>query len=99
MADSLLALADLVKINDISVRDLGATDIFNDAPVLNQLSADMASHGTQHKYVKESGAPTVGFRAPNAGRDHSSSEDTVVTIDLKILDACFHVDAKLADSR
>lgn len=98
MADSILALADLVKINDISVRDLGATDIFNDAPVLNLLNTDMASHGTQHKYVKESGAPTVGFRAANAGRDHSKSGDTVVTIDLKILDACFHVDAKLADS-
>jgi hypothetical protein len=98
MADTLLALADLVKINDVSVRDLGATDIFNDAPVLQLLNSDMASHGTSHKYVKESGAPTVGFRAANAGRDHSASSDTVVTIDLQILDACFHIDAKLADS-
>lgn len=98
MADTPLALADLVKINDVSVRDLGATDIFNDAPVLALLNADSSSHGTQHKYVKESGAPTVGFRAPNVGRDHSKSSDTVVTLDLKILDACFNVDAKLADS-
>ncbi len=32
MPDNPLTLADIVKINDISVRDLGATDIFNDAP-------------------------------------------------------------------
>lgn len=98
MPDSLITLADMVKLNDISVRDLGASDIFNDAPVLMLLNSDVASHGTTHKYLKESGAPTVGFRAPNAGRAHSKSADTVVSLDLKILDACYHVDAKLADS-
>lgn len=98
MADSLLTLADLVKINDVSVRDMGATDIFNDAPVLSMLNAIVASHGTDHKFTKETGAPTVGFRAVGDGRDHSSSEDTLVTIALKILDASFHVEAALADS-
>lgn len=98
MADSLLTLADLVKINDVSVRDMGATDIFNDAPVISQMNAILASHGTDHKFVKESAAPTVGFRAAGEGRDHSKSGDTVVTVGLKILDASFHVEAALADS-
>jgi hypothetical protein len=98
MADSLIALADMVKVNDVSVRDLGVTDIFNEAPVLMALAVDTASHGTDHKYIKESGAPVVGFRAPNAGRGHSKSADTVVTISLSILDASHHQDAKLADS-
>lgn len=97
MADSLLALADIVKLNDLQVQDLGATDIFNDAPVLRALAADVASHGTTHKYLKESTAPTVGFRAANAGRDHSKSGDTVVEETLKILDASYHIDAMLAE--
>ncbi len=29
MPDTLTSLADMVKINDVSVRDAGATDIFN----------------------------------------------------------------------
>jgi hypothetical protein len=98
MADSLISLADMVKVNDVSVRDLGVTDIFNAAPVLMKLAVDTASHGTDHKYIKESAAPVVGFRAPNAGRAHGKSADTNVTINLSILDACHHQDAKLADS-
>lgn len=98
MADNPLTLADLVKINDISVRDLGATDIFNDAPLLAIMAAQVASHGTDHKYVKESGAPTVGFRAPNVGRDRSKSGDTLVTETLKYLDCAYDVDKALATS-
>lgn len=98
MADSLITLADMVKVNDVSVVDAGVTDIFNDAPVLSSLAADTASHGTDHKFLKETAAPTVGFRAANAGRDHSKSGDEVVTVGLKILDASHHQDCKLADS-
>lgn len=98
MPDTLLTLADLVKINDVSVRDMGATDIFNDAPVLNELNAITASHGTDHKFVRESGAPVVGFRTPGTGRDWSRSQDTVVTVALAILDASFGIEAALADS-
>lgn len=98
MADSLINLSDVVKINDVSIRDMGATEIFNDAPVLAMLNAIVASHGTDHKFLKETAAPTVGFRAPGTGRDHSKSGDTVVTVGLQILDASFHVEAALADS-
>lgn len=98
MADTLTTLADMVKLNDVSVADRGATDIFNDAPLLAALMADVASHGTDHKYLKETGAPVVGFRAPNVGKDHGADADVWVTLELKILDACFDIDAKLADS-
>lgn len=98
MADALVTLADMVLLNDVSVVDRGATDIFNDAPVLAALMAELASHGTDHKYLKETGAPTVGFRAVNVGRDHGKPTDIWVTEALKVLDACFDIDCKLADS-
>lgn len=98
MAHNQLALADLLKINDVSIRDMGATDIFLEVPLIAALIAIKASHGTQHKYNKWSGAPTVGFRAAGDGRDHSKSTDTTVTKDLKILDASISVEAALANS-
>lgn len=98
MPDSLLTLADIAKINDVSVRDMGATDIFNRAPFISIIAVQPASHGTEHKYVKESAAPTVGFRAVNTGRDRSKSGDTSVTETLKYLDCAFHVDKAIATS-
>lgn len=98
MADTLTSLADMVKLNDTSVRDMGVTDIFNDAPALAAMHAIPASHGTDHKYLKESGAPVVGFRAANAGIDWKTDSDTLVELALKILDASFGVDRALIDN-
>jgi hypothetical protein len=97
MADTLTSLADMVKLNDVSVKDAGATDIFNDAPLLRQLMAIPSTHGTQHEYLREAGAPVVGFRAANAGREWTVDSDTLVTMQLKILDASFGLDRALAD--
>jgi hypothetical protein len=98
MAAEYLALADLLKVNDMNLADIEVTDILDDAPVLKALAAATASNGAQHKYVKETGAPVVGFRSPNAGRDNSKSTDTLVTIDLKILDASNEIDQAIADA-
>lgn len=98
MADTLVSLADMVKLNDVSVRDLGMSDIFNDAPLLRMLHAIPASHGTDHKYIKRTAAPTVGFRAANAGIDWKASTSSLVTLNLAILDASFGMDKALADS-
>jgi hypothetical protein len=98
MPDSLFALADLLKINDLNLADLEVTDLLQDAPLLAALAAETASNGTLHSYVKETAAPVVGFRAANAGRDLSHSTDTAVTITLKILDASFQIDKALADA-
>jgi hypothetical protein len=98
MADTLTSLADMVKLNDVSIQDAGASDIFNDAPLLAQLMAIPATHGTKHQYLRETGAPVVGFRAANAGREWKVDSDTLISIDLKILDASFGLDRALADS-
>lgn len=98
MADTLITLADVVKINDVSVRDMGATDIFNDAPLLAALHAITASNGTVHSYLKEATAPVVGFRAANTGLDVTSSTDTKVDLALHYLDARVTMDKMLADS-
>lgn len=98
MADVLVSLADMVKLNDVSVRDMGVTDIFNDAPLLRAMHVIPASHGTDHKFLKETGAPAVGFRAANAGIEWTTDADTLVTLNLKILDASFGVDRALVDS-
>ncbi len=97
MADDLTTLADLAKINDMNARDAGATEIFNAAPFLAALQAAESTNGATHTYTKYSGAPVVGFRAANAGREHDRSTDTLVTLSLQILDASFHKDKKVVD--
>lgn len=91
-------LADMVTLNDVSIVDMGATDVFNDAPVLAALEPILASHGTDHKFRKITAAPTVGFRAPGNGRSNSASASTNETVGLKVLDATFDIEAALADS-
>lgn len=98
MSATYYTLADLLKINDKGTVDAGLTDILNQAPFLAQLPFITASNGTVHKYVKETTAPSVGFRAINAGRDQSPSSDTAVTATLVVLDGSFHVDKALADA-
>lgn len=98
MATVYTSLADLVLINDMNLADLEVTDLLDDAPLLAALAADVASNGTDHKYLKETGAPVVGFRSANDGRENKASADTLVTINLKILDASFRVDMALANA-
>jgi hypothetical protein len=98
MAQDMLTLADMVTLNSAGIADIEVSDILDGAPVLRALIADMASHGTKHEYLKETGAPVVGFRAANTGRDYDSSIDELVTINLAILDATFAVDKALADA-
>ncbi len=50
-----------------------------------------------HKYLKESTAPVVGFRAANVGLDVTVGSDTLVTVDLKYMDATVKLDKALAD--
>lgn len=98
MAHSYKTLAELVTLNDRNLVDAGISDLFDDAPLFGNLAAVTSSNGTEHRYLKQTGAPTVGFRAVNAGTDNSKSADTLVTVTLKILAASFAVDKALADS-
>ncbi len=97
MADTFQTLADLIQINYQNLADLEISDLLNDAPLIAMLASDTASNGTEHKYLKETGAPAVGFRAPNTGRENKKSTDTLVTIALEILDASTTVDKAIAD--
>lgn len=98
MADDLLGLAELTTINDAALADINVTDLLDDAPILAAMPAQPASNGTVHKYLKETGAPVVGFRAINDGRDLDHSEDTAVTVTLKLLDASFRIDVGWANA-
>jgi hypothetical protein len=98
MSDSLITLTELLTINGAGVSEVEVSDIVSGAPVLAALAADYASDGTIHKYLKETGAPVVGFRDPDEGRDHSRSTDELVSINLKVLDASFHVIKVIADA-
>lgn len=98
MANDFLALADMLVINDMNALDIGITDLLDDAPFLRQAPATMSSNGHLHKYLRETGAPSVGFRAANAGREYDSSIDTLITETLTILDASFAIDKAVADS-
>lgn len=97
MADDLLTISDFVAdAFDLSPRQV--TDLSLAAPLVMAAPMEPSSNGTTHKYAKETGAPVVGFRAENAGREFDSSVDTVVSIDLKILDFSWMVDKAVADA-
>lgn len=97
MADEFVTLAQIALINDRNLADIKVTDLLDDAPLLARLAADVSSNGETHKYIKEIGAPVVGFRAANNGRENSKSTDTLMSVDLKIFDASFAVDKAVAD--
>lgn len=95
MADAYLGLTELILLNDMNLADLEMTDLLQDAPFLAQLHAEIASNGTKHSYLVEDGAPVVGFRAINAGRENKKSSDRQVDVTLMILAATFSVDQQL----
>jgi hypothetical protein len=98
MANDYLTLADLAVINSRDLADIDVSDLLQDAPLVAALSAVPATNGNLHKYYKTTGAPVVGFRAENDGREHDSTIRTAVTVTLKILDASFTVDVAHANA-
>ena len=99
MADDFLTAADLLIVNDQNAdSNLDISDVLDDAPLMSRLPAVEATGGNIHKFIKQVEAPLVGFRDINDGRDHDSSVDEAVTINLAILDASFSVDVAVADA-
>lgn len=96
MAYDPLVMADLVA-DALDLSDAEVTDLVQATPFLNILPLEESSNGETHKYSKETGAPVVGFRTANVGRDEDSSIDTVVTVTLKLLDFSWSVDKAVAD--
>lgn len=97
MANDLLTVADHLA-DGLDISNAEVSDLLNKAPFLARLPVTTSSNGTVHKYTKETGAPVVGFRAENAGRDFDHSVDTLVTVNLKILDFGWQVDKAVADA-
>lgn len=98
MAESYNTLAGLVQLNDKNLADLNITDLLDESPLLKVLFAQVASNGTQHKYLKQTTASSAAFRAALDGCTKTASADTLVTDTLKILDASFDTDVALADA-
>jgi hypothetical protein len=98
MSDSYISAAQTILINDRNANDFGVSDLFDDAPLVKRLAATVASNGTQHKYLKETVAPTVGMRSIGTGVANSNSTDAEITIALKIVAASFAVEKAAADS-
>lgn len=95
--DNLPTIADNVA-DALDLSPAQVTDLLNGAPLVARLPAEESSNGTTHKYSKETGAPVVGFRAENQGRDFSKDEDTIVTLDLKIMDYSWGADKAVAEA-
>ena len=98
MASTIPSLATLVAQNDKDLDPAYVSDLLQGAPMVAALFSKTASNGTLHKYLKTTVAPTVGFRAIGAGRDHSTFTQVLVTATLALMDASFHVDKAYADA-
>ena len=82
-------------MNDLNLADIDVSDQLEDAPLLQVINAEPASNGTQHKYLKQTLAPGVAFRDVNTGLVNAASQDTLVTVALKLMDASFERDKGL----
>lgn len=98
MANDYLTLSDLLVFNSRDLDDIYVSDLLQETPFLNALYSKPATNGNLHKYQKTTGAPVVGFRAENDGREYDSTVRTGVTVTLKIGDASFDIDKAIADA-
>lgn len=98
MAESYNTLAGLIQFNDRNLADLQVSDLLDDAPLLKIITAQKASNGTQHKYLKQTTASSAAFRDALDGTTKTASADTLVTDTLAILDGSFDTDVALADA-
>jgi len=98
MADTMTTVAQLLKLNDANLDPAFANDLLQDAPLVRAMQGVVAnaSQGTQHKYLKDTTAASAGFRVVNEGLDYTASDQTLVTLDLKVLSASPRVDQAIA---
>jgi len=96
MAGETNTLAGLIQMNDLNLANIDVTDLLEEAPLLQVINAVTASNGTQHKYEKVTIAPGTAFRDPNTGIVNTAGKRTLVSIDLKLMDAGFDRDKAIA---
>lgn len=97
MANTYTTLANIIRLNDKNAVDLGVSDIINPASLVAILPAEVASNGTDHKYLKLTTAPSAAKRAQNAGLARVMSNSTLITVSLDYYDSDNLVDVAVAD--
>lgn len=97
MADDLHGIADLLA-DAFDLAPFELQDVLTAVPLLSILPMVPSSNGTTHKWAKMTGLPVVGFRAENVGRDMDSTDTTIITDTLKILDWTFQSDVAVANA-
>jgi hypothetical protein len=97
MAEDLHVVADMIA-DALNLSGHEVSSVLKTSPLVAALPMVPASDGTNHRYPNYTGQPVVGFRAPNVGREMDSSDDTLVTVALKILDYSWMSDKAMADS-
>ena len=96
MPDNLLTVADHVADRlDLSPAEI--SDVIEQANFFMSLPYEESSNGRFHSYAKKVGAPIVGFRQENQGREFSHAEYEPVDIRLEILDYSWSVDKAVAE--
>ena len=86
----------LIQLNNNNLADIEVSDLLMDAPLLRSLYAMTSSFGTQHQYLKETGAASGTFRGVNEGVANTAAERELITATLKILDASLARDKAVA---
>lgn len=90
-------LAGMLVLNDQNLADIFPSDVLDGADVVKSAVAIPSSTGgTQHKYIKQTYAATVGFRKMNTGVANVASRFDDVTDNLEYLDASFARDVAVA---
>jgi len=98
MANDYFTVSEFVA-DALDVAKTRTSDLLLAAPTVARMPRIApADGGTTHKYNKYTGSPVVGFRSENDGRENDNSEDTVVSVSLKIVDFSFAVDMAVADA-
>jgi hypothetical protein len=98
MANDLYAVADFVA-DALDVDRTETSEVLNGSPLVGVLPiGDTADGSSTHKFNVYTGAPSVGFRAENTGRDYDHSIDTVTSVTCKIIDFSWRVDKAVADT-
>ena len=94
--DELLTIADHVA-DQLDLSPGEANELRQKVPLLASLPFKQSNLGSQHKFLRRVGAPIVGFRKENKGRDFSKAGYDTTTIELAILDFSNAVDREVAN--
>lgn len=98
MANNMKTVSEVVAINGADFDAGEFSDILNDAPALAAMGVKESSNGQQHKYVKKTAAPIVGFIGNGTGRDFSKLTSIPVTEDLEAIDGSVMMPKVAADA-